>query len=434
MLFDGSKIIMKREVLAMTQMIKEPFLADTIDYSTYSDVVFQINSLAKADALVNPEKTVNATIGTLCGEDGKILAFRSVYDSFRKVPDTVKASYASDLGGNPDFREEIFKWINRNNNIELPHAVIAAPGGTGALFLMFTSCMNKGETVLLPDIYWGSYNLMVNKQQLKSEKYRIAENNQVSIRDLMAKAESIMERQGKLMVIINDPCHNPTGISLGYEKWSQLIDFFNKLSEKGPVIVVNDTAYLDFAHNPDHITDYMANFNKISDNVLISLAYSCSKAFTCYGARLGANIILAKDPQRVANMDNALRRVLRGTWSNGNNGFMHCVVDVLRNHKEEYLRERDASVAMLQRRADIVVKEAEECGLPLYPYHEGFFITIPIEDSDLLSRYHAALMKDHIYTVKFQKGIRIAICGLPEKKCYSLAARMKTILEETVND
>ena len=304
MLFNDSKIIMKREVLAMTQMIKEPFLADNIDYSTYSDVVFQINSLAKADALVNPEKTVNATIGTLCGEDGKILAFRSVYDSFRKVPDTVKASYASDLGGNPDFREEIFKWINRNNNIELPHAVIAAPGGTGALFLMFTSCLNKGETVLLPDIYWGSYNLMVNKHQLKSEKYRIAENNQVSIRDLMAKSESIMERLGKLMVIINDPCHNPTGISLGYEKWSQLIDFFNKLSEKGPVIVVNDTAYLDFAHNPDHITDYMANFNKISDNVLLSLAYSCSKAFTCYGARLGANIILAKDPQRVANMDN----------------------------------------------------------------------------------------------------------------------------------
>ena len=215
MLFNDSKIIMKREVLAMTQMIKEPFLADNIDYSTYSDVVFQINSLAKADALVNPEKTVNATIGTLCGEDGKILAFRSVYDSFRKVPDTVKASYASDLGGNPDFREEIFKWINRNNNIELPHAVIAAPGGTGALFLMFTSCLNKGETVLLPDIYWGSYNLMVNKHQLKSEKYRIAENNQVSIRDLMAKSESIMERLGKLMVIINDPCHNPTGISLG---------------------------------------------------------------------------------------------------------------------------------------------------------------------------------------------------------------------------
>ena len=131
-------------------------------------------------------------------------------------------------------------------------------------------------------------------------------------------------------------------------------------------------------------------------------------------------------------MENALKRTLRGTWSNANNGFMHCVVDVLKNHKEEYLKERDAAVAMLQKRADIVVKEAEECGLPLYPYHEGFFITIPIDDAELLDRYHKALMAHHIYTVKFQKGIRIAICGLPQAKCRGLARRMHDIYKEII--
>ena len=414
----------------MTEMNKELFLNETADFSQYNDVVFQISALAKKDRLVNGDLTVNATIGSLYTEEGRILVFHTVYDSFRKVPDALKASYASDLAGNPDFREEIFRWINRNNNIHLPHAVLAAPGGTGALFLMFSSCLEAGQTVLIPDIYWGSYNLMVSKHRLKSEKYHITENNQVSIKDLMKKAAEIMDAQGKVMVVINDPCHNPTGISLGKEKWRELIRFFNQLSEKGPVIVVNDTAYLDFAHNPEHITDYMECFNDINDNVLISLAYSCSKAFTAYGVRLGANIILAKDAQRVANVENALKRTLRGTWSNANNGFMHCVVDVLKNHKEEYLKERDAAVAMLQKRADIVVKEAEECGLPLYPYHEGFFITIPIDDAELLDRYHKALMAHHIYTVKFQKGIRIAICGLPQKKCYGLARRMHDIYKE----
>ena len=247
----------------MTEMNKELFLNETADFSQYNDVVFQISALAKKDRLVNGDLTVNATIGSLYTEEGKILVFHTVYDSFRKVPDAVKASYASDLAGNPDFREEIFRWINRNNNIHLPHAVLAAPGGTGALFLMFSSCLEAGQTVLIPDIYWGSYNLMVSKHRLKSEKYHITENNQVSIKDLMKKAAAIMDAQGKVMVVINDPCHNPTGISLGKEKWWELIRFFNQLSEKGPVIVVNDTAYLDFAHNPEHITDYMECFTDI---------------------------------------------------------------------------------------------------------------------------------------------------------------------------
>ena len=145
--------IIYTEVINMTEMNKELFLNETADFSQYNDVVFQISALAKKDRLVNGDLTVNATIGSLYTEEGRILVFHTVYDSFRKVPDAVKASYASDLAGNPDFREEIFRWINRNNNIHLPHAVLAAPGGTGALFLMFSSCLEAGQTDLIPDIY-----------------------------------------------------------------------------------------------------------------------------------------------------------------------------------------------------------------------------------------------------------------------------------------
>ena len=38
-------------------------------------------------------------------------------------------------------------------------------------------------------------------------------------------------------------------------------------------------------------------------------------------------------------------------------------------------------------------------------------------------------MKEHIYTVKVNKGIRVAVCSLPVKKCYGLAKRMKQILD-----
>ena len=39
-------------------------------------------------------------------------------------------------------------------------------------------------------------------------------------------------------------------------------------------------------------------------------------------------------------------------------------------------------------------------------------------------------MKEDIYTVKVNKGIRVAICSLSIAKCKGLAKRMKEILDE----
>ena len=42
-------------------------------------------------------------------------------------------------------------------------------------------------------------------------------------------------------------------------------------------------------------------------------------------------------------------------------------------------------------------------------------------------------MKEHIYTVQVNKGIRVDVCSLPIEKCYGLAQRMKEILDEIIN-
>ena len=43
--------------------------------------------------------------------------------------------------------------------------------------------------------------------------------------------------------------------------------------------------------------------------------------------------------------------------------------------------------------------------------------------------YHEALMKNHIYTVKVNKGIRVAVCSLSLDKIKGLAKKMKDILD-----
>ena len=84
-------------------------------------------------------------------------------------------------------------------------------------------------------------------------------------------------------------------------------------------------------------------------------------------------------------------------------------------------------ITLLKQRSDIILKEAKEINLMHYPYKEGFFITLKVDDSKI-DKYHQELMNNNIFTVKVDHGIRIAVCSLPVNKCYGLAKRLKEIL------
>ena len=405
----------------------EPLLKYSTDYTTFVDNAFIASQNAKKDLLTNPD-TVNATIGSLFGEDGKIWSFETVYHYYDMVPDKRKASYASLIQGNDDYNEAVFNWLNRLDNINLPHRSIATPGGTGALSMTLANTMEKNETLLLPKIGWGSYKLMAYQFGLKTAFYDMFKDDRLSIEDIKKQATEIMDRQHKVVIVINDPCHNPTGTSMGNELWSQLVDFFNELSEKGSVIIINDIAYLDYAYDYEHATEYMGNFNRLNENVAVVIAFSCSKSLTAYGMRLGDAIILNKNEEKVTRMFNGFVRYARSCWSNANNGFMDAFV-LVTNDKENYIKEKDVAVNALKKRSEIFMSQARECGLPLYPYNEGFFITLKIDNS-IIDKYYQKLNENHIYPVKFNNGIRVAICGLSIKQCDGLAYRMKEILDQ----
>jgi len=149
---------------------------------------------------------------------------------------------------------------------------------------------------------------------------------------------------------------------------------------------------------------------------------------TSYGMRCGAAILMAKDEKALEDMKNVFEKSARATWSNINNGAMAMFVDVLENHRDAYNEERRKYVALLKERSSIFVEEAKEVGLKHYPYKEGFFVTLSM-DNETRDKFHAALMENHIYTVKVNQGIRVAVCSLSIEKCKGLAGKMKKILD-----
>ena len=237
-------------------------------------------------------------------------------------------------------------------------------------------------------------------------------------------------KQKRIVVVINDPCHNPTGYTMTKEEWGDVIAFLNEISGITPCIILNDIAYIDYSYDVDRSRNYMRQFEKMSDRVMAVIAMSCSKTMTSYGLRCGAAVICAHCKESVKQAEIVFEKSARALWSNVNNAAMINFVHVVRDHFEEFALEKAKYIDLLEIRSTIFMKDAEECGLPVYPYKEGFFVTIKIEDNALKERYHALLMENHIFTVQVNKGIRVAVCSLSVEKTQGLAKRMKELLDQ----
>lgn len=410
----------------------DPFLRENSDLAAFKDSVFALSHQAALDKQQHPDQVINATIGSLHDENDALVTFKSVYDTYNAVPESRKASYAEEINGNPLFRKAVYDWINRNGNLQMPHEVVASAGGTGALALGFNCFLQDNDYVLLPSPAWGNYRNMAKTRNLNVESYSlINEKGMTDLNDLMTRGIYVMKKRHKLVLVINDPCQNPTGISLSDEQWKKLTEYFNRIAAFGKVIVMVDLAYLDYCNHDGRA--FLKHLNGLNDNVLVMLAFSCSKTLTAYGMRLGAAVILGNNQEEVDRIANNFTKTARALWSNVNNGMMDCFAQVTTERRAQLDAERQQYVDLIRQRAEIFLGEAVKLNLPLYPYSDGFFCMLRIEDEPLLNNVHKALLARHIYTIKFTGGLRIALCSLNREDCRKLPLLLSSVLNEVRN-
>lgn len=389
------------------------FISVKQDTSKFVEKIFEVTQAAKADG--DPD-AINATAGCLYDEEGKLFTYKSVFACERQLGSSQKASYASSPTGNKEYLDAISKYI-LEDRVTNNYQALATPGGTGALYTSMKLTLDADDTIIIPEIAWGNYENMAKELNLNVIRYDV-----YSLADLFLQVDSI--ENDKVFVLINSPCENPLGHAYTYEQWQEIFNKLNGLNKE--VILVLDVAYIDYATN--NPKQFFELFNDISDNVLILICASTSKSFSFYGERLGAMIAINNSLEIVDTIINIGSRFARSMWSNCNNGAMLAVAEVLNKHYEEYLEERDTSIAMLRKRTALFALEASECALEHYPYQDGFFVTIKVADKKHKEELHKRLIANHIYTVSVNKGLRIALCSVPLSKVQGLAKRIKELM------
>jgi len=395
------------------------------------DPVFAIVKAAN-DAIkeVGQDKVVNATIGAIYDEQEHFATFPTVENHLKQMSAEEIMNYAP-IGGLPEFLQAAIDLTFNGNMPENTFAkAVATPGGTGAIRHVFNNYLEPGQKALVPDWCWGNYRNIAEEHMREIDTYMLFdEDNNFNAAAVRDKVGETLKQQNNLVIIFNTPAHNPTGHSMTEGDWTQVIDFMKEYAQdtEKRITILLDIAYIDFAGEPEETRKFFRLFHNLPQNILIAIAYSMSKSFFIYGMRSGALIGLSSSKEVVEELSQVNTGSNRGVWSNGTRSAQKLLVDVWQNPelKASIDKERAFYRELMAKRADIFMTEAKEAGLKTFPYHSGFFITIPAPNpSEALKK----LAEDHIFAVSFYKGIRFAICGIPTHKVPGVAQKIKNAL------
>lgn len=394
--------------------------------------IITLGAIAKEMKKKDPE-VVNATIGMLYDEKGKLFVFDSVNKALSLLSDDEKYAYAS-TPGSPQFHEAVKRWIFQDYYDEITSSmyvgVTATPGGSGAISNTFANYLNPDEKALLPNYMWGNYKQFTYESFSSYDTYKLFnEDGGFNLDDLKSKMYELKAAQNRVVLVINDPCHNPTGYTMTDIEWEGVISLINEISKDNtPVVLLLDMAYIDYDYRGLKATrDNILRFKKLNDNVLTILAFSGSKTLALYGIRIGAMVGLTKNKEDIEDFNRANKFSSRAKWSNATNLGANLISKIMLDNDmlESFKLELNKSRETLLARANTFLEECQRVGLKTLPFKCGFFITIPCDNPD---KTYERLVERKIHCIPMGNVIRVTISAISLEECRILPKQIKECL------
>ena len=396
---------------------------------TGNDVIFawlaryQHAAAAGADA-------VNGTVGALLEDDGALAINATVDAALREAPAVEFAAYAP-LKGLPaylDLAPSLAMGEHRSalEDLGVHHMSTATPGGSGALFLAASTFAERGDTVLLRSRHWGPYQGFLRGVGLKSVTYPLLPehpNQATPFHDGVAFESALVEmveQQSKAMVWLNDPAHNPTGLSLPEASRAALLRSFMESALRHEHVghtLVLDAAYHLYADEPhgwaSTLREALEEGWPWPENLLICVALSMSKSHTAYGLRAGALVCLHPDQAALETLRDIMGVTGRETWSAAPRLAQYTLAHLHGDERagQAWADERDRLAALLDQRRSAFVSACEALDVPINPTHDGFFAWYECDDPVAVAEHCA---NQHVYLVPLSGGVRIGLCAIPE--------------------
>ncbi len=413
----------------MTTIVTHPWQSILIASSANrpgDDPIFMLNAEAQKRAQAG-ESIVNATLGALMEDDGTLAVMPSVIDAIGRVPVKKAAAYAP-IHGDAAFLRAVIDDLFEGGPLSKIAVAAATPGGTGALHHAIVNFLEPGQALLTTNYFWGPYHTLATHTRRAVETFEMFDaRGRFDLRAFEEGLARLIARQGRALVFFNFPCNNPTGYSLDDEEWSAVAEIVRRHAQKAPLAFLLDDAYAKFGAKSSQ--SWLNHVEKMVDPALVLVAWTASKSFAQYGARVGALVAVHPDAKERERIQNALGFSCRGTWSNCNHLGLLAITDLLSEPalKARADAERAKLVKLLDERVTAFNREGGREGLRYPRYEGGFFVSVFTPDADATAK---AMRELGVYVVPMKGAVRVALCSTPARD----VPRLVKALEQALPD
>lgn len=275
------------------------------------DPILGLNEIFQKDE--RPEK-VNLTVGAYLTDAGVMPLLPTVEEAARRVLARREPHAYIPMSGLPAYNESVRRLLfgaERAPALSERTATVQTIGGTGALYLaaLFAKNVLGVKLVVVSDPTWGNHIAIFKLAGLEVATYPYYNRTLGGLRfDGMRSALSTLP--ANTMVLIHACCHNPTGVDLPKDAWSEVV----KIVKERNLVPLLDIAYQGLGDGLDE--DGYAPRLFADEGVAALVAASSSKNFALYGQRAGALHVLTRSNEEKRTVESILKSLVRSTYSN----------------------------------------------------------------------------------------------------------------------
>lgn len=382
----------------------------------------------------------NATIGVAL-DHGTAMYIPAMKAQFAPTMSAGEIFPYAPMGGIPALRK---KWqedmIMKNPLLEgKTMSLPAVCGGlTSALSTVCSLFLEKGQSVVMPDLYWENYNLVLNEQrQAKKVLYEFFDNGGFNVRGLDEALTSVSEEN--VVVMFNFP-NNPTGYTPTETEADSIADVLKKHAQNGKkLVVICDDAYFGLFFEDDVCRQSLfARFCDLHENILAVKCDAATKEEMVWGFRIAFVTYAGKglDPEHLDAICQKTLGCIRGNLSCCTTSGQNILLKGMKD--ENYLKDKKNGVEIIGHRYKALKKALEsyrdcDCLVP-YPFNSGYFMSLITKCNAEELRQH--LLNDYGTGVIRQSDhlIRLAFSSIDEENIQGLVDTVFKAASELCGD
>lgn len=400
------------------------------------DMILPPDVLIQSKETNSVDGAINATIG-MATENGKVMKIKEIESIIKNLNFFEYLPYSPTTGTDNIrklWKEKIIK-ENKNINPDYLSTPIATTGITQAIDTVANLFSQKGDALLLPDLFWANY-LQIFTIKLKNNiyKYNQFEDNKYDLKNIEFILNNIKE--DKITILLNFP-NNPTGYTPSTEEFEKLTNIIKQFANKNKnkkIIIICDDAYFGLFFEENHNNSTLNSMHTLVDceNCLIAKLDGITKEFYSWGLRLGFVTFYTKNLNLKIEIENKVQGFLRSSTSSNSTLAQKITEKILTNDKAIDEKNNNDKIILERYKLlkKIINKEKLNTLVKILPFNSGYFFTIKLPNKINAEDFRKKLLYEYHFGVYAmdESHIRIAFSCLDNENIINIIKSIKKCL------